>query len=224
MSAGDRNALALAFFFASLDNDPDLNNKTIVIDDPMSSLDEHRSLTTIQEIRRLSSRVSQVILLSHSKPFLCGVWENANRNDRTALEITRSNNSSDLSAWNIHQDCITLHDKRHVLIKSYTVSQNVDNQRRVAEAIRPHLETFLRVAYPEHFPPGTCLGQFITKCNSALDNSSKILCEDDIVELNSIKEYGNRFHHDSDSYLANEDINDTELVGYANRALEFVKR
>src|SRR5205807_6463707 len=57
LSAGDRNALALAFFFASLDQDPRLAHKIVVIDDPMTSLDEHRSLTTIQEMRRLINKV-----------------------------------------------------------------------------------------------------------------------------------------------------------------------
>ena len=75
LSAGDRNTLALAFFFASLDQDPTLTNKVVVIDDPISSLDEHRALTTVQEIRRLAERVAQVIVLSHNKPFLCRIWE-----------------------------------------------------------------------------------------------------------------------------------------------------
>ena len=77
LSAGDRNALALAFFFASLEQDPQLAQKIVVIDDPMTSLDEHRSLTTVQELRRLLPRVAQVIVLSHSKPFLCNLWEGA---------------------------------------------------------------------------------------------------------------------------------------------------
>ncbi len=52
LSAGDRSTLALAFFFASLESDPDLSKKVIVIDDPMTSLDEHRVLHTLQEIDR----------------------------------------------------------------------------------------------------------------------------------------------------------------------------
>jgi wobble nucleotide-excising tRNase len=48
LSSGDRNTLALAFFFASLDQDANLASKIVVIDDPISSLDEHRSLTTVQ--------------------------------------------------------------------------------------------------------------------------------------------------------------------------------
>ena len=42
LSAGDRNALALSFFFASLEQDQQLAQKIVVVDDPMTSLDEHR--------------------------------------------------------------------------------------------------------------------------------------------------------------------------------------
>ena len=38
LSAGDRNALALAFFFFTLDRDPQIAQSTVVIDDPMTSL------------------------------------------------------------------------------------------------------------------------------------------------------------------------------------------
>jgi wobble nucleotide-excising tRNase len=64
LSAGDRNTLALAFFFASLDRDPDLKDKVVVIDDPITSLDQHRHLTTVQEIGRLARQAGQVIVLS----------------------------------------------------------------------------------------------------------------------------------------------------------------
>ena len=86
LSAGDRNTLALAFFFASLDQDPALADKVVVIDDPVSSLDEHRSLTTVQEIRRMMQRSAQVIVLSHNKPFLCNIWEGTDDTLRAALD------------------------------------------------------------------------------------------------------------------------------------------
>ena len=70
LSAGDRNTLALAFFFASFDLDPNRSDKIVVIDDPISSLDEHRSLTTVQEVRRLGDQSQQLIVLSHTKAFL----------------------------------------------------------------------------------------------------------------------------------------------------------
>ena len=47
LSSGDRNTLAVAFFLASIELDPNRANKVVIIDDPVSSLDEHRTLTTI---------------------------------------------------------------------------------------------------------------------------------------------------------------------------------
>ncbi|WP_457155942.1 AAA family ATPase, partial [Mesorhizobium sp. P5_C1] len=91
LSAGDRNTLALAFFFASLEQDANLAKTVVIIDDPMTSLDENRSLTTKQELRRLYSRVAQVVVLSHSKPFLCSLWEGADTNTRSAFRIGRAN-------------------------------------------------------------------------------------------------------------------------------------
>ena len=44
-------------------------NKVVIIDDPISSLDEHRAFTTMQEIRRLFEQVGQVIVLSHQQAF-----------------------------------------------------------------------------------------------------------------------------------------------------------
>jgi wobble nucleotide-excising tRNase len=102
--------LALAFFFASLDQDPQLSQKIVVIDDPMTSLDEHRSLTTVQETGRLLNRVEQVVVLSHSKPFLCAIWQEADKTSRAALKIIRSGTGSVLDTWDVNQDSITEHD------------------------------------------------------------------------------------------------------------------
>ena len=45
-----RSPQGLADAIASLDQDPGLAQKIVIIDDPMTSLDEHRSLTTVQEM------------------------------------------------------------------------------------------------------------------------------------------------------------------------------
>jgi wobble nucleotide-excising tRNase len=164
MSAGDRNTLALAFFFASLDQDPQLAQKIVVIDDPMTSLDEHRALTTVQEMRRLVTRVSQVIVLSHSKAFLCALWEGADALSRSAIKIVRDGAGSTLAIWDVRQDSITEHDKRHAKVAAYIRAANPSEERAVAAALRPILEAFMRVAYPEEFPPGMLLGPFINFC------------------------------------------------------------
>ena len=153
LSSGDRNTLALAFFFASLDRDPNLGSKVVVVDDPISSLDDHRSLTTVQQVRDLANRAAQVVVLSHNKRFLCGVWEGATAHPRIALEIARDGEGSTLRQWDVDADSITEHDRRHARLMNYVAVGDQD-QREVAQAIRPHLEAFLRVAWPEHVTTG----------------------------------------------------------------------
>lgn len=222
LSSGDRNTLALAFFFASLDQDPALARKIVVIDDPASSLDATRSLTTVQEIRRLVERTEQVIILSHNKPLLCRIWEGLDHASRTALQAIRNHNSSTLQVWAVDQDCVTEHDRRNAILRGYLANGDPNN-REVARSIRPHLEAFLRVACPEHFPPGTLLGPFCRLCAQRMNTPEAILDANTAQNLADLIEYSNRFHHDTNPAWEAEIINDGELAGFVRRTLEFTK-
>jgi wobble nucleotide-excising tRNase len=224
LSAGDRNTLALAFFFASLDRDAQLAQKIVVIDDPMTSLDESRSLTTVQELRRLVDKVAQVIVLSHSRPFLCTVWEKADRISRSAIKVIRENDGSNLVAWNVQQDSITDHDKRHAKMVAYIASNNAADEREVAAALRPMLEAFMRVAYPQEFPPDTLLGPFLGLCKQRLGKPDEILNAKDVAELQDLLEYANKFHHDTNAAYQTEVINDQMLQQFCKRTLAFTRR
>lgn len=223
LSAGDRNALALAFFFAAIEMDPNNANKTVVIDDPVSSLDEHRALTTVQELRRLSTRVSQVVVLSHSKPFLCKIWEGAAPATRVALHVVRDGNGSTIDAWNVDYDSITEHDRRNATLRDY-LANGAGSEREIARALRPHVEAFFRVASPEYFPPGTLLGPFRGLCDQRVNTAQQILNAADIQQLRDIVEYANRFHHDTNAAWETEVVNAGELTGFVTRVLTFVKR
>ncbi|NYT60534.1 AAA family ATPase [Alcaligenaceae bacterium] len=206
LSAGDRNALALAFFFTSLEQDQQLAQKIVVIDDPMTSLDEHRSLTTVQEMRRLLPRVAQVIVLSHSKPFLCSLWEGASGSDRSAIKLVRAAAGSTFASWDVRQDCITEHDRRHELVTAYMQAANPAVERQVAAALRHILEAFMRVAYPTTFQPGALLGPFLGVCEQRMNTSEQILRQADIAELRALLDYANLFHHDSNPAWATQFI------------------
>lgn len=223
LSSGDRNTLALAFFFASLNQDPNLANAAVVIDDPISSLDDHRSLTTVQEVRGLSERAGQVIVLSHDKRFLCRIWNGADPSSRVALEIARDGTGSTLRAWDVAQDSITEHDRRHARLREF-VESGTGDRRETARAIRPHLEAFLRVACPEQFPPGTLLGRFLGTCRQRLGQPNEILDQATTQELGQLTEYANRFHHDTNPAWETETINDAELRSFVERTLAFARR
>lgn len=223
LSAGDRNTLALAFFFASLDQDTRLANKVVVIDDPISSLDEHRALTTVQEIRRLASRAAQVIVLSHNKAFMCRLWEGADSTLRIAMEVARDGAGSTLRLWDVAQDATSEHDRRHSMLHNFLTS-GTGEKREVAQSIRPHLEAFLRIACPGWFPPGTLLGPFRNRCRQNIGGSDQILDRVATEELDAIAEYANKFHHDTNPAWETETINDGELRGFVDRTLSFARR
>ena len=221
LSAGDRNTLALALFFSSLDQNPNLGNTVVVIDDPVSSLDDHRSLTTVQAVRNLVDRAGQVIVLSHSKRFLCGIWNGTNQKNCRPLEIAQHGDESTIRTWDVNQDAITEHDRRHSLLNDYILSQS-SAKMEVARSIRPHLEGFLRVACPGNFRPETLLGPFIGDCRNKLGCPNEVLDSDTLRELHEIVEYGNRFQHDTNPAWQAVEINATELLGFVKRTLSFV--
>ncbi len=55
LSAGDRTTLALAFFLAHLERDPNLASRIVVFDDPFTSQDAFRRRQTIHEIKKIGS-------------------------------------------------------------------------------------------------------------------------------------------------------------------------
>ena len=224
LSAGDRNTLALAFFFASLQHDPARAQKVVVIDDPMTSLDEHRTLHTLQEIDRLARDATSMIVLSHSKPFLLGVWDKCQQLPKAALEVRRAAVGSTLAAWDVNAAMVTEHDRRYADVVAYLNQADPTMERRVAEALRPMLEAFARVAYPADFPPGTLLGPFHAACVQRLGGLREIMRAASAQELRAILDFANRYHHDTNAAYATELINDAELSDFARRTLAFIRR
>ena len=224
LSAGDRNTLALAFFFASLEQ-RDLHDTIVIVDDPISSLDDARAFATTQEIRKLEGQCQQLVVLSHSRTLLCQLWEKADKGTTTTLEIRDAGTDcSTLAPWDIEAAAVTEFDRLHQLVRACAESVPGDPQK-VAPALRILLESFLRVAFVMHFPPGSQLGNFIQRTKQALSDGAPILPAETVQELDDLREYANRFHHSTNQRgwleaLAN--VNDRELRGYAQRVLRFM--
>jgi wobble nucleotide-excising tRNase len=176
LSTSDRNTLALAVFLASVEMDPQKQTATVLIDDPINSLDEHRQLATLAEIRRLANEVPQVVVMSHSRPLAFDLWETKGQIGKAAIEIARSGTGSILRTWDVSAHGLTDHDKRHAKLQEYLANQG-HNSREIAEAIRPSLEVFLRVAYPTDYPPTVKLGDFLSKCHKRVGEVNEILPE-----------------------------------------------
>ncbi len=228
LSAGDRNTLALAFFLAALDQDPNRANRIVVFDDPMSSLDKHRRMATIQEIRSLLPTVAQVIVMSHDEYFLFDIYDrvaprNAHRalTDTTSVCVGRAPNGSVINEWDIESEKMGRHDKRHALLMQFDSGAGGD-ALKVAQSIRPHLEHYLRAACPDKFKHGEMLREFRNRARTAMQSGTRFMSSDRFKELDELVEFSNDFHHDTNPAADTTIINDAELRQYVKRTLAFV--
>ena len=74
-SDSDKRLLGFAFFLSVLKNDPDLENKIVILDDPFSSFDINRKEETIKlfnSIKNINDKEPrQKIVFTHEKSFYC---------------------------------------------------------------------------------------------------------------------------------------------------------
>ncbi len=230
LSAGDRNTLALALFLAAIKRDPDRSRRIVILDDPMSSLDRNRRLATIQEIRGLMLEVAQVIVMSHDERFLFDLYDRAARRDgqgrvveAATLCITRVANGSTVAPWDLEQEKLDQHDKRHAMFEQY-LGEGTGDRQKLAQAIRPHLECFLRTAYPGDFREGETLREFRNRVRASLQNGRPIMSESRLAELDAILEYANNPHHATNAEDDTARVNDAELRTWIERMQRFPKQ
>ena len=225
LSAGDRSALALAFFLEAIERHERISDLIVVLDDPVSSLDKHRRSVTVEDVRTLVDNTKQVIVLSHSAPLLCAVWKKvkpADRNSASTLEIVRSGSGSSLALWDIEEALREEHTKRHRRFTNFVESGKGDREA-VASDLRDHLEGFLQVAFPAECRPEETLGWFVHQCQLAVNDGRAILDQDRINELRDLNDYASRFKHDGGERRSMGTINDAELVAYTKRVLAFTR-
>jgi wobble nucleotide-excising tRNase len=229
LSAGDRRTLALAYFFASLENNTNLKNAIVVFDDPFTSLDEHRMEATAAEICKLQDQCRQMIIVSHSAPFLekiydltqwnPGVCEKAEKTRRLplCLRLSRRGDQNSLKEWGIEELKRTAYDISFASVLDYCERRENDI-KAVAHNLRPVLEGYCRVAFQPYYRPGMLLGPFCEEMASRQETQTARV-EFDLRELQELTNYANRFQHHRD---VSPLLNEREFETYARRILKFV--
>jgi wobble nucleotide-excising tRNase len=149
LSDGDKNTLAFALFLAKLDHEAKLDQKIIVFDDPVNSLDRYRKNYTIEQVETISKIAKQVIVLSHDPYFLRELWSKFERLNTATLCIRKTGNSSQIEVWNIEKDTDTDYISNYRQLSEYMENGDTDseNMRSVARCIRPALEGYFRMKF-----------------------------------------------------------------------------
>jgi wobble nucleotide-excising tRNase len=103
LSEGDKTTLAFAFFIAALEKLPDLDKQIVVLDDPLSSLDETRREATARILLDLSPKVNQLCVFTHKRDFLFMLCDKLP--SHTVLQIrSDKKNGSRLEQFDIEED------------------------------------------------------------------------------------------------------------------------
>ena len=221
LSAGDRSALALAFFLAALKQDPEISNKIVVFDDPFTSLDRFRRTCTQQLIHQFTNIARQVIVLSHDPHFLKLLWDEYSSSEVKALQISKTGSTAIIGEWDIVEETKSGYLKDYSTLLDFYRERKGD-PRSAVRAIRPFLEGMLRNHFPGHFQSNEWLGDFISKIRSAGPNSGLSHAQADLPEFEAINDYSKKYHHEQNPNWDSEPLSPDELHGYVKRTLSLV--
>jgi wobble nucleotide-excising tRNase len=221
LSAGDRTTLALAFFFAHLEQDKTMGDKIVVFDDPFSSQDAFRRRQTVHEIAKVARNCAQVIVLSHDATFLKQVWDKAPAAERVALTIADHRaQGSKIIHVDLERACQgrTATDIDDLLTYVTTGAGSLVDLIRKMRVV---LETHCCTTYQASFQAGNdWLGDIVRKIREGGDQHP---AKDLYDQLDQINDYTSQYHHGEDVADTTPDqIDPTELTGYIRRTLKIV--
>jgi len=219
LSSGDRSALALAFFLAAMNNDPGIEDKIVVFDDPFTSQDRFRRVCTQQLIRQLADKAEQVIVLSHAPHFLKLLWESYYPPEEVkVLQMCRTGENTIIGELDIVAETQSTYLKNYAaLLDFYREHKGIPLD--VARSIRPFIEGLLRAHFPGRFQPTEWLGDFIRKIRNADDTDGLSHAKEDLAEIEAVNDYSKRYHHDQNPNADSETISNDELHAFVKRTL-----
>ena len=218
LSAGDRTTLALAFFLAHLERDPDRANRIVVFDDPFNSQDAFRRHQTIYQIKKTCDTCAQVFVLSHDATFLRQVWDKCPTDQRIAIQITdHLALGSKIGPCNLEEACRgRVANEIDDLLLFWNTGAGKTHD--IAKKMRVVLETYCRATYPNCFEADDMLGTIVGKIRTAGDQHPAYLLLD---ALDQINDYTRDSHHGADpTDGADDQFDPTEMRGYVRRTLK----
>ena len=224
LSSGDRSTLALALFLVRLDHDPQLHEKILVFDDPITSQDGFRATHTQQLICRLCGGAKQVVVMSHDPSFLRRIWEETAAERTVALQLRRAAEDSVLTEWDIEGETCGEYIRNYYVLTRYAKNGLAADLRHVASCIRLVIEEYLRMKCPDQFPRTDTLGGFIRKIREAPPGTPLAMAQPLLGDLDDLNGYSRRYHHRDNPGFATEPITDTELQAYVRRTLALLSK
>lgn len=239
LSESDKRTMAFAFFLASTFADPDLANRILVVDDPMSSLDRNRRENTIVALGELVQKCKQLIVLAHDPNFLLQLRTQVAKIKKprpdgslhrvTLCELKLSPSMvdpnleyySEFAPCNLDAECESKYAKNYRTVCEF-LKIPTRSHEEAARAIRPLLEGYLHRRFPTRLSRGSMFGASIQAIIKADETDPLAAAKKDVDRLKRIAYFGNDSHHDTDSDYAPPLPNHTATVGFARDCLDLI--
>ncbi len=220
LSDGEKTALAFAYFLSKFENEINTPEKVkdsvVVIDDPISSLDDNRLYSTAHLIWRNFEEVRQLIVLSHNFLFLkffnsfyCGKANCLFLDGEKITDLPDELKNFETPYFYMLKTIIDFLDQNN-----QNVNYN-EAKRYLPNFIRRVLETFLSFKFSRtvnkaggHRSPG--LNEFDENIdNTDMEDEIKKALKDKIAEINRIADahsHGNAHHTQENFYISEADL------------------
>ena len=149
-SESDRRALAMAIFFAKIKklSDEEKENLILVLDDPVTSFDENRITSTINQIEDLSQKVHQTFVFTHHSLFVKTCYK-YNKDTLNYYSIDKCKNGSN-GLFDLNTNDILLND----IEKAYKkINKFIKGEINTIDAsdLRIFLEEYLNVVFVRQY-------------------------------------------------------------------------
>lgn len=239
LSESDKRTMAFAFFMAATRADPQLKERIVVIDDPMSSLDHNRRTFTVQAIVDLALKCRQVIVLAHDPQFLLDVDSALANRTKTSSEgttgkILRSHikivphivdadlpSYSDFADCDLPRECESKYARNYRILEEFVKCPSQDKVM-AAQAIRPLLEGYLHRRFPTALPKNCMLGQALRRIEDASPPSPLVHAKNLVETMRQLAYFGNPQMHDNDPNRNTPSPSLREIQANARDALRIV--
>lgn len=223
LSEGEKNCLAFSFFLAEVEMRNDIKNRTIVFDDPISSLDNNRRSITLNILTRFAKEAKQFILLSHDIHFIKDFKEKIN--NALILKIVKTKASSQIVPFDVQRETLTGIFKDISVLKDFAEQGEMStyNLRDVVRCIRPVLEGLFRIKYYTHIKRDEWLGDFIAKIRDSKEGEPFFRQRDCLTDLEDLNDYSKTYHHSNPNYME-EPITASELQSYCKMVFSVMER
>jgi wobble nucleotide-excising tRNase len=223
LSGGDRSALALAFFLAKVEQEPDLADSIVVFDDPFHSQDRSRQSRTIERIHALTRLAKQVFVFSHDLDFARAVTPIHGVITRTFVLDPLADRTT-LECKELPMLPSRAYEMKYSMLTNFAGNPThyANQLTGIALILRTILEEYLQLKFPLRWVDRDYwFGTMIGEIEGATEGDPLFSCRGLLTDLNQVNNYSKRFHHRSTGVIA--DVTDVrELVTYAKQTLGII--